>query len=216
MLIDLTHLINTNTPEYPGDPKYQQSAVANIKEKGFSVHALLLNSHFGTHLDAPGHVFDYAPGVDAIPLEKVYGSACCLPLGANGPLDFNQPITLKMLLPYADLFFTGAKVLIFTGWGQFFGLDDYFQKPPYLSQGAVDFIAGRKIDLLGLDLPSPGNQMNDLAAHQELLAADIVVVENLTNLDRLPSPPKTFCFSAAPLSIEQMDGSFVRAFALVQ
>ena len=215
MIVDLTHALNEKTKEYPGDPKYQQSPAASIKQKGFSVHALLLNSHLGTHLDAPCHVLEAGLGVSSIPLEKVYGPAYCLPLGENGPLDYQQPITLSMLLPYGKLFCPGAKILIYTGWGQFFGTKEYFQKPPFLSDGAVDYIAGRKIDLLGLDLPSPGNKEIDIAAHKELLRSKIVLVENLVNLERLPPPPQTFCLCAAPLPIDKMDGIPIRAFAVV-
>ncbi len=52
------------------------------------------------------------------------------------------------------------------------------------------------------------------AIHNILLGADLVIVENLTNLEVLPGSAFTFyCF---PLRIEDADGSRVRAVAAVE
>jgi kynurenine formamidase len=50
--------------------------------------------------------------------------------------------------------------------------------------------------------------------HRVLLGADVVIVESLANLDRVPGQRVLFC--AAPLNLAASDGAPVRAIALVE
>jgi arylformamidase len=52
----------------------------------------------------------------------------------------------------------------------------------------------------------------DLPVHKVLMAAEMVIIENLTGLGQLP--PGQFVFSCFPLAFEDADGSPVRAVAL--
>jgi len=53
-----------------------------------------------------------------------------------------------------------------------------------------------------------------LPNHHILLGKEIVIIENLYNLDKLPD--SVFTFQCVPLKIENADGSPVRAFAIIE
>ncbi len=67
------------------------------------------------------------------------------------------------------------------------------------------------MQLVGVDTTSVDHP--PFEAHLALLGAGVLIVENLTNLDALPSD--VFQFIATPLKIRGRDGSPVRAIALI-
>ena len=62
-----------------------------------------------------------------------------------------------------------------------------------------------------MDMPSPKYENEVLMQmHKDLLSEDILIVENLTNLDKLN---KHIDFLALPLKIKGLDGSLTRCIA---
>ena len=66
------------------------------------------------------------------------------------------------------------------------------------------------IDLTHAISPVPVGS-TDLPVHKALMAAEMIIIENLTGLGQLP--PGQFVFSSFPLAFEDADGSPVRAVA---
>ena len=61
---------------YPGNPPISITAVQSIAAGNTAnVSRIDLGSHTATHVDAPLHFVDGAPGVDAMPLDVLIGSA---------------------------------------------------------------------------------------------------------------------------------------------
>ncbi|MEI6280362.1 MAG: cyclase family protein, partial [Verrucomicrobiae bacterium] len=134
-------------------------------------------------------------------------------LAPGGALPPRAAITPEMLAPHADKFQPGARVLYRTGWDRRFAAAEYFSAHPSLTTAAAEWIAARRITLLGMDAPSPSAAWKE--AHEILLrpGVEIVVVENLTRLDLLP---ERFTFIGFPLNVQGRDGAPVRAVALVE
>src|SRR5438552_1215737 len=73
-IIDVSVPVRPGMVTYPGDPEVRlervssiaDGAVANISRLDFGVHS-------GTHVDAPVHFADGAPGADALPLDVLVG-----------------------------------------------------------------------------------------------------------------------------------------------
>ena len=109
------------------------------------------------------------------------------------------PITLEMLLPHAEKFQPGAKVIYRTGWDRTFGTPECFSDFPTLTLEAAQWIAERRIGLLGMDTLTPSTEWKEV--HLTLLHKDveIVIVEGLTNLEKLP---ERFTFVGFPLNIQ--------------
>lgn len=67
-IIDLTLPLHSGMPVYPGDPEASVELVHTLERDGWNMRRLEINSHDGTHVNAPAHMVaggrtldDYAP-----------------------------------------------------------------------------------------------------------------------------------------------------------
>ena len=207
-LIDLSHPLADGLPNFPNDPQLSVKVHTTVAQSGYNLSHLSLSSHQGTHLDAPFHFYDDGATLDSIPLARFCGPATLVDLAPGGALPASAPLTIDTFAPHAAAFTPGARVLYRTGWDRAFGTPRFFTWFPTLTLDAARWIASRGIGLLGMDTPTPSTDW--LECHHILLAkgVEIVIVEGLTNLDRLPP---TFRFIGFPLNIAGRDGSPIRA-----
>lgn len=196
----------------PGMRGVEFETNSTIQGRGWNTTLLHLYSHAGTHLDAPRHFLDQGEPLDKLVLEKCVGSALVIDLKFLGPREL---ITVEHLAPYAEKIGPGARLLLKTGWSARADSTDYRDRLPRVSLKLAEWLAARRIALLGVEPPSVAdvNNPDELkAVHRALLEAGIVIVEGLTNLDALQQEEVTFI--ALPLKLEGGDGSPVRAIAI--
>lgn len=210
-LIDLTHTLMSGLPAFPGDPQLHLKRY-EMPTSPCNLMEINLPSHQGTHLDAPYHFYADGRSVENIPLERFYGLATLIDLAPGGVLPPKTPLTIQHFAPHEQRITPGARILYRTGWDRQFGNPEFFTDYPTLTLEAARWIAERRIGLLGMDTPTPSNDARD--CHLILLAPEleIVLVEGLSGLERLP---RYFTLAAFPLKIERGDGSPVRAVAIV-
>jgi arylformamidase len=212
-LIDLSHPLEHGQPNFPFDPKLCVLVHSTVASIGYNITQISMSTHQGTHLDVPYHFCDDGKTVDQIPLDRFYGPATLIDFAPGSHLAERTPITLEMLTPHAEVFQPGAKVIYRTGWDRTFGTQECFSNFPTLTIEAARWIADRRIGLLGMDTLTPSTDWKEV--HLVLLktGVEIIIVEGLTNLDRLP---KRFTFVGFPLNIKGRDGSPIRAVAVVE
>jgi len=183
-----------------------------IKDDGWNARTLHLYSHATTHMDAPRHFFERGLTIDHLDLEKCVGPAWVVDVGELGPRDL---ITVESLGDYAERIGPGDRVLLKSGWSKRIAEPAYRDELPRISLELAQFFAERLIALVGVEPPSVA-AIDDIeeitAVHQTLLAAGIVIVEGLTNLDALKTDRITFI--ALPLKVADGDGTPVRAIAI--
>jgi arylformamidase len=211
-IVDLSHQITDGQLAFPGDPRPSIRVHGTLAGGGYNIATFSMSTHQATHLDVPYHFFDDGKTLDDVPLERFYGPAVLVDLAPGGALAPHTPVTVEMLRPYAVLFTPGARVLLRTGWDRMFNRPEFFTDFPSLTLEAAHWIAGRRIGLLGLDLPTPGQQLREV--HRALLGppAEVLLVEGLAQMDRLP--PR-FTFIGLPLRLAGRDGSPIRAAAVL-
>lgn len=216
--IDLTHLIEEDMPVWPGEPQPEIRELMTLGKDICTVQSIQFNNHLGTHLDAPSHFIEDGITIDQIPLETLIGKAIILDFTDKGK---NSLITREDLQQHVDRLEPGARVLLKTGWDKNFKPVAFFEGFPCLTLEAAEFLASRKIRLLGMDTPSP-SPIEDAgqAIHKTLLGAGIVLLEavkNLTLIDQdkceliiLPPPFKNFsgasCRVVAVLEVQESGG----------
>jgi arylformamidase len=212
-LIDLSCPLEHGQATFPFDPKLSIITHNTIASIGYNITQISMSTHQGTHLDAPRHFFDEGVPVDALPLDRFFGEATLVDLAPGSAVGSKQLITVDMFAAHTDRFQPGAKILYRTGWDQAFGRPEYFTDFPSLTLDAAEWIASRRIGLLGMDTPTPSTQWKEV--HQVLLrpGTEIVVVEGLANLELLPA---RFTLAAFPLKIKDRDGSPIRAVAILE
>lgn len=210
-LVDLSVPITTGMPVYPGDPEVALDPALTVAEDGVNVLRLHLGSQSGTHVDAPYHIDDALPDLDALPLDRFAGPAVVVDARGLAPRTAVPAGALTGIRP-------GVIVLVATGWSAHWGTEEYLAHP-YLSPEAARLLVEAGVRTVGIDAlsvdPTPPA---DLPAHRALCGAHAVIAENLTNLDVLLAaqaagrPIEVFL---PPLRLAGADGAPVRAFARI-
>jgi kynurenine formamidase len=204
MLYDLSHIINSGTPVYPGDIKVAINNHANLEHDGYVSYTINSGLHVGTHIDAPMHMIENCNPIHTFPLDDFCGKACVFDVCGQDIISLTD--TMKSLIKQYDI------VLFYTGFDQFYGQPViYFANHPVITMELAKFLVSQKVKLVGFDMPSSDKPPFEI--HKYLLKNNIFIVENLTNLEPLLLL-NAFEFYAIPLKIEA-EGSFVRAFAKV-
>jgi kynurenine formamidase len=213
-VIDLAHPVHAGMPVYPGDPPVDltvlDSAVtpSQAGKRHLNVSELHAGLHAGTHMDAPFHFLEDGRTIDRVALERCVGPALLVTLPARL---HRGHIEAEHLSARRDQIGAVRRVILNTGWYHRWGAAEYFTEHPVITPAAARFLVDCGVELVGVDMPSV--DLPPYAAHLTLLGSDVLIVENLTNLDAIPS--EVFELVALPLRIAGRDGSPVRAVALV-
>ena len=209
-VIDLTHVIESTMPVYPGTEPPTLVTANTWERDGFKETRISMHSHTGTHMDPPAHIFRGRTTLDAFPPEQFIGKALVIDCTA---LHEGEAITMEQLLPYGEKVKEADFLLFHLGWDMRWGTEAYFGDYPCIDDAVLDLILtgdykGIGFDVIGLDPIADGN----LTRHKKLFAAcDIVNIENLKNLELCGN--ELFWFSCFPLRLDNCDGSPVRAVA---
>ena len=161
----------------------------------------------GTYIDSPYH--RHAKGVDLsqIPLESIAGLDGLV-------LDGKPSRDRSVSLDCDESELQGHAVLVRTGWDSKWGTEGYWKPGPFLNDNTIDILVRAKATLVGVDFWNIDDVENmSRPAHTRLLAADIPIVEHLTNLSQLPRTG--FKFYAVPPPIVSGASFPVRVFAEV-
>ena len=213
MIIDLSHPMTQDMPVFPGTEQPELRVTATVEKNGFYEKKLTFYSHTGTHMDAPAHMIRDGKTLDRIDINHFHGSALVLDFRDAG----NEPdalIRTAALTPFEDRISGCDYLLLHTGWYRFWGTPEYFDHFPVLTPGAAQWLTRFDLKGIGLDTISADKMdSRDYPVHHTLLGNDMVIVENLTNLDKLPAD--RLLFSCFPIPLAQADGSPVRAVAQV-
>lgn len=211
-VVDLSHPMTPNMPAFPGKgaPVFLQDA--DLNKGGYREKQITLLTHTGTHLDAPAHIMPQGATLDRLPVETFVGKGCVLDMRGK------KEITPEDLEPHARALASSEFVLLRTGWNKYWGEPKYTEDIPVLTSEAAQELlrlGNGALKGVGLDTISVDPiASTELPVHKILLGQGLVIVENLTNLGRLPA--QGFLFLALPLPLADGDGSPVRAVGLMQ
>ena len=209
-VIDLTHVIESKMPVYPGTEPPALKPVAIYEKDGFKETRISMTTHTGTHMDSPAHIYRGMTTLDTFPPEQFIGKALvidCTSVSEGGL------ITMDHLTPYGDKVKTADFLLFYLGWDEKWGTDAYFGDYPCIEDSVLDFILAGDYKGIGFDAISidPIADVN-ITRHKKLfMNKDIVNIENLCNLGLCGS--ELFWFSCFPLKLINSDGAPIRAVA---
>lgn len=205
---DLSYFYEENMPLYPGTEKPYIHHFGPEHEDGFRVTWMNLQSHMGTHMDAPYHYFRDRKKLDEFPVSTFVGKAFVMDI----PLGFLE-IDKRFLEHFkTDLEF--AEILVLrTHHARFYGTDAYFDDYPILTEEAARYLTTFKLRGIGLDAISvDAVETSNYPIHEILLEKNWFIVENLTGLEAIQKPFVQFI--ALPLKIKDADGAPVRVVAI--
>jgi len=213
-IIDLTLTISNKIPVFPGSPHPHFIPWERIKDDGYNLELLFLSSHTGTHMDAPYHFLEKGSKIHEISLKKLVSNAVLI----KSRKKRNETITKTDIQKFEKKhgkIESFSSVVFWTGWQRNLQKDNYFTKNPGLSVSAANYLASKKVSLVGIDSPSIDlGTDSKFSVHQIFAKKGMLIVENLANLDKIKSP--TFHLVVLPLKLKNATGSPVRAIAFVE
>ncbi len=208
-ITDLTLTISERLPVFPGSPGPRFIPWNGLVPDGYNLEMLFLSSHTGTHMDAPRHFIDGAAGIDQIPVGRLVTDALLIKTGPS------KSITKKDILRFEakNGIPGGSTVVFFTGWSDRPSRKNYFGANPGLCADAAEYLASKKVNMVGIDSPSIDLGTDPkFPAHRILSKNNILIIENLANLKGIKS--RRFRMAVLPLKLRNATGSPVRAIAL--
>lgn len=232
-LVDMTHAFNAQTLYWPTSPTgFRLDRLAHGPTPAgyfYAANAFSAPEHGGTHLDAPIHFGEGRLTADRIPLERLVAPAVVIDVSAQSARDADYRLTREDVIEFERRYGRieeGMIVLLRTGWSrrwpnrrEYFGDDtpgdaSKLHFPSFGEDAARLLVEERGVVALGVDVASIDyGQSSDFRVHRLAAARDVAGLENLTNLEQLPS--RGALVIALPMKIEGGSGGPLRAVALV-
>jgi kynurenine formamidase len=232
-LVDLSHAYGPSTVYWPTAPsKFTLHQDASGRTDGgfyYASNTLSTPEHGGTHLDAPRHFSETGRTADQVPLDQLIAPAVVIDVTAQAAKDRDYRLTREDVLQFEKVngaIARGTIVLLRTGWSRYWpnakaylgddtpGDASKLHFPSYGRDAAQWLVQTRQVAALGVDTASIDHgPAADFVVHQVAAAANVVGLENLTGLDRLP--PRGAWVIALPMKIGGGSGAPLRVIALL-
>ena len=187
---------------------HEASAPFYDGKASFEITEVTFQTSIGTYLDSPRHRWPERRDIAGLELDEVILPGLRIDVADALP---GERVGLSRLALPDDL--KGKAVLVHFGWDRHWATpayDDY----PFLDRDVIEALMERGAALLGVDAHNVDTRVDPARpAHSLLLARDILIVENLKGLDRLPA--SGFRFFAVPIKAVGAAAMTIRAFAEV-
>ena len=227
-----THLLKQALHNAPDAPVITEEAFPD--QLGLANEKILLDSHAGTHMDAPWHFGPLcesltAKTIDQIPLEWCFGPGVILDVRHKKAGETITPEDLRQALdriPYQIR--PGDIPLVMTGADQHITRKDYFSAYPGMGRDATLWLIDQGVKVIGIDawgfdVPASamlrnylrtGDYAHVLPAHMAGRQREYCHIEKMAQLDEIPAPTG-FWVCCFPVKIEHGSAGWVRAVAIV-
>lgn len=225
-VLHLSHVIDPNIPQWPGDPPAEFETVAELEKDGYYLRRFSLGEHSATHMNAPNSFHKLGMGIDQYPAESLVIPAVVMDVRDKVAVNPDYALAPDDVLVWEQRYGSvpsNSVVLLYTGWQDLWSNPDAFLNQdirgemhfPGFGNDATQFllherqIAGVRIDTHGVD----SGQDIIFATNRLILEQPRLVLENLTNLDQLP--PKGTTLVIGILRLRGGSGSPAAVMALV-
>ncbi|OGL38670.1 hypothetical protein A3J32_03100 [Candidatus Saccharibacteria bacterium RIFCSPLOWO2_02_FULL_46_7] len=196
--IDLSVVVNEETPVYPGDPPIKIQPAGVFAKDGYNDHLVSIGTHVGTHMDAPLHMIDGGKTLDQISIDQFIGRGR---LVEGLDMEAVKQAGIE----------AGNIVLFHTGMIEKYKDEAYFTGYPEISEEVANYLVEKRVKIVGVDMCSPDHP--PFKIHKILLGSGVLIIENLTNLDKLIG--KEFKVYALPIKFA-LDGAPARVIAQIK
>lgn len=221
-LIDLTQTVTEASPTWSGQCGFSKKIVHDYETDDARVTTFDCVSGIGTHMDLPAHFIQGGACAHDFDIKH-----CMAPLYIiQAPYQSLDESLVVDEQHFDRLYQThgerlrGAFVAINTGWDRKWSNPSEYR---HVRNGKMHFptlsiaLAQRLIDMscvgIGMDTLSPDREDSGFPVHHAVLSEGMFIVENLTNLNQVPSSGAQMC--AMPLKMTGLTESPTRAFAMV-
>ena len=231
-VIDLSHAYDSDSLFWPTSPTtFELTSLAYGRSEGgyfYSANTFCTPEHGGTHIDAPIHFAERGWTLGEVPLDRLIAPGVVIDIRADAGQDTDYRLSaadVRMWEQDHGEIPAGSIVLLRTGWSSrwpnaaaYLGDDTpgdatNLHFPSYGARAARVLVEERRVAALGVDTASiDAGPSTDFIVHQIAAAANVVGLENLTNLDSVPAVGAWVV--ALPMKIGDGSGGPVRVVAL--
>ena len=212
--VDLSHTIEDGLVTYKGLPapivcdylSREKSREIYAPGTEFQIGKIEMVANTGTYLDTPFHRYEHGKDLSQLGVERF--------AGLDGVVIRVNDESVKAIDAnrFKEKDLRGRAVLVQTGWDRHWNTEQYFEDHPYLTEDAAEYLRHAGAVLVGIDSKNIDESSgNARPVHSVLLAAEILIVEHLCNLDQVPD--EGFRFSAVPPKFRGVGTFPVRAIA---
>jgi arylformamidase len=200
-LLDVSVPLDAALASYPGNTPFSLEPIKRLARGDSSnVSTLHMSAHSGTHVDAPRHYFDQAPGAEGLSLEMLCGRARVIELTTR------KAITAEDLAQ-RDLS-EDVRVLIKTHNSRLWGSPEFHQDFIGVAESGARYLVEHGIKVVGVDyLSVEAFKTPGAPAHHTLLGGGTIVIEGLNLRDVEPGIYELLCL---PLLVVGSDGAPAR------
>jgi len=173
----------------------------------FQIGRLDMVANTGTYIDCPFHRYPDGKDLSEVTLERFVD----LP-AVTVRVPFRERIEVTAA-DFAGIDVQGKAVLVDTGWSGHWNTPAYLENHSFLNEAAAAYLRDAGATLVGIDSHNIDDTRtkNSRPVHTTLLGAEILIVEHLCNLHRLPA--SGFTFNAVPPKVKGIGTFPVRAYA---
>ena len=215
--IDLSHTIEHGLITYKGLPapiicdflSRDNSKQHYADGTTFQIGKIEMVTNTGTYIDCPFHRFENGKDLSEVGLEAFADlDAVVISIPHTTSLEITE-------VHFENQNIHNKAVLIHTGWDAYWNTDTYYENHPYLTEKAAQYLRDSGVVLVGIDSHNIDSTFGKTRpVHTTLLAAEILIVEHLCNLNQLPQ--SGFLFSAVPPKFKGVGTFPVRAMAKIE
>jgi len=219
MIPRIKKLLDLSQPIYHCCPAWPTYRLTNVTYEGvqamhgFNAERIEMNSHTGTHLDAPFHFYNDGTTVDKMDLRAFQGRGVAVDLRNIGTM----AIAPGHLAPLEGRVGEGDIALLYTGWGEKRAMtEEYLYKWPYITEAAARFLVDLGVKCVCIDGLSAGGWPEGTGAppHLVLLGAGVVIIEELYMDERILEEEEWYIVGF-PIKLQGFGGAPCRVAAMV-
>jgi arylformamidase len=206
-IYDISLTLHSQLPVWPGDSSTSIIRLESLAD-GDAYNSSFIRAplHWGTHIDAPHHLYENRWSVDEIPLDVLIGSVTVIEIANKNKITFKE--LEKFNLDNVERLLFKTKNSIFWNESPLQFHTDFCA----LTVDAAEFILETQIRLIGIDYLSLDlYHAKDLPVHKLLYNANIVAIEGLDLRDVEAGNYTIYCL---PIKILKGDGAPARVILI--
>ncbi|MFA6263499.1 MAG: cyclase family protein [Candidatus Babeliales bacterium] len=199
--IDISWPITNDASSYKNRHVVHIEPTKTFTRDGARESRIALDSHTGTHIDAPAHFLKDGITVDQLCFDKLIGPCRVLDLTM-----VSEKIMAKDLNAHEPC--NGEILLLKTTNSSHTPIAPFDPNFVYLSAEAADYLVSKKIKTVGIDYLGIERNQPEHQTHRSLLSAGIVIIEGLRLQHVAAGAYELICL---PLLLSGLDASPARA-----
>ncbi|GHV75805.1 cyclase [Spirochaetia bacterium] len=216
-IVDLSYTLESGMPAWPTQGRFSSTVYESYDQGDTAIHSTVtMSEHTGTHIDAPKHFIRGAVSVDKLPLKQVMGRGVYIEASFIEPKKSFSLQNLKDFEKQNGEIKKGDIVMLRFGWDRKYAVQPnsgaFLKDWPGIGLDAAGYLAEKGVAAVGCDCLALDPFDSDNPAHFLLLGKGIPIIENITNLSRLP----VFSYVIGlPNKFKDGSGSPIRLIAFV-